>query len=441
MFRKLIIWWLTGILLFLPFQNIIKKVTLRVNIGLSTLIGYLDEITILIFLLLAFLEIYKNRERFNYIYFAIFLPIIVFCLAGIVSGLVNGNMLYVTVLGISNYIKYFFLVFIYSVFFRKYDEFKKVFYLLLSLAVFISIIGVLQEAWAMISRYLLMIDVEKIDYLFAGNLKPKESWRFGIYRAPSLVYNANLKGLYCLLILIIYVNITKKMSYSALLTLFFGIFTSASRRVFTGFIIFLGFYARKLGKAFLIAISIPVIISVYYLSTQIDFSKLKTPGSLIVSEGADIDNFRKYNMLKAFEIWNDFPVMGVGPGMFGGITSIKTHSPLYEEYNYRRRHEATVKTWGGIDQYWPQLLAETGIIGLFAYCGLLASLLILFGILRKRTDNVGLKGLFTGLAMFMLIVIIYSFGSSINFTPILFTYLACVGMGVGSVSFNGKSSK
>ena len=51
--------------------------------------------------------------------------------------------------------------------------------------------------------------------------------------------------------------------------------------------------------------------------------------------------------------------------------------------------------------------------------------------LRQQATSEELKGLFTGLATSIIIILIYLFGSGLNIAPVLFTYCAFVGMGLG----------
>ena len=59
--------WLAYLLLFLPFQNRIAKGITLWNNQLATMIGRIDEITIIIGLLLVINGIYKNKDGFNYV--------------------------------------------------------------------------------------------------------------------------------------------------------------------------------------------------------------------------------------------------------------------------------------------------------------------------------------------------------------------------------------
>ena len=110
---------------------------------------------------------------------------------------------------------------------------------------------------------------------------------------------------------------------------------------------------------------------------------------------------------KGLEVWKDHPFWGVGPGMFGSAGAKKYISPVYEEYNFT----VPLRWFGSLDQFWPQVLAETGIIGSGAFAGILLLLFITFALSAKRTTINEMRGFFIGLMFSMIAIIIYSFGT------------------------------
>ena len=140
--------------------------------------------------------------------------------------------------------------------------------------------------------------------------------------------------------------------------------------------------------------------------------------------------FRVYARNKAMEVWRDQPFLGVGPGMFGGVVSVIFNSPVYEKYNFSQKWYEFMKPFRSLDQFWPQVLAEIGIIGTVLFAGLLFSLLITHLIIRQRTTN-EIRDLFTGFTIATTIIFIYTFGSGLNLTSLLFTYSALAGTALG----------
>jgi len=437
MYQNVIRWWLTGILILVPFQYKIRKTVLDGHERLSNLIGYADEITIVVFLLFAIREFYKNRETFDRSYLILLIPIFIFTFSGLISGIVNSNKLMITILGSFDYIKNFLVIFIYSAFFREFSKLKRIFNLLLIVAVLIGVVALLQELWAMTSRYILQKDFDDMAGFFLGRkVITGVSWRFGIFRANSLMHNSNIMGLYCLLIFTIYLFTVRKVNFALLLSFVSGIFFSVSRIVYAGFVFVVGaqIFRRKGRKLLVVLAMIPIVILLFYMSTLPDFNVLELlniPEFTKERYLAKKVPYRVYTRDKASEIWKDHPFWGIGPGMYGGIISIKFRSPIYNEYNFYPNAMKTLTAWQSIDIFWPQVLAEMGIIGSVSFAGLVIALFGILFICRQRATFYEMKGLFTGLAAYTMVILIYSMGSGLNITSIIFTYSAFVGMGLG----------
>jgi hypothetical protein len=69
LYKRLVKWWLISILVFLPFQINIANFIAHTSSKLSGIINKLDELTIVIFLLLAILEHCKNRKALDISFF------------------------------------------------------------------------------------------------------------------------------------------------------------------------------------------------------------------------------------------------------------------------------------------------------------------------------------------------------------------------------------
>lgn len=92
-------------------------------------------------------------------------------------------------------------------------------------------------------------------------------------------------------------------------------------------------------------------------------------------------NVRSYYTEKGFEIFLDNPLIGVGPGRFGGSVATIFPSPVYQEYRVR-----SPKEWAGIaqaDVFYPHLLAELGIFGSFIFFVLVGKTLLRWLLLVK----------------------------------------------------------
>lgn len=437
--------WLTAILLFLPFQRRIIRDFIVPDSGMARVVSSLDEITIVVFFLLAVWEYFKSR-RLPGIMYPVTFSILLMCVAILLSGMVNGNSLHITVLSTFDYMKNFLAIFIYAAFFKDNADFKKVFQLLLIIASIIGAVALIQEIWALTSRYLLQREFNEMGgYLIGRKEIGNISWRFGIYRARSLMSNSNIMGLYCLLIFTIYIFTAKKLNLTVFILILCGVLTSLSRMAYAGIILLgvIGLFRRD--NRLMIAGGIAALFMIFSLSSvndtnvsQIVTDPDKTNISFLNSdeeeEFFEKDNsfhFREYMRDKAITIWKDHPVWGVGGGKFGGRISLITHSQVYNEYNVFHREK--LEKWGGIDQFWPQLLAELGIVGTALFALLFMTLFMTFRLFYKKENTYDeAKFLSEGLMVFILMFIIISTGSGINIAPVIFTYMAFIGILYGS---------
>jgi hypothetical protein len=358
-------------------------------------------------------------------------------IVGIISGKLNGNPFIVSMLGIFDYIKYFLVIFIFAAFFKEFSEFKNTFRLMLAVAIFLGLFALIQEIWAVVSRYIFYKDIhDPTIYILRATPKLiEQGWRFGIYRTASLMYNQNMFGLFSLLILGIYLYTEKRVNALIFISLITGIIVSVSVMVYAGFALLVVSQIIR-GRKWLIVFLIPAIILLLNMSNNIRESgsvSNTVKADILIDDAMSPDNeisYRRYSISKALEIWKDHPYFGVGPGMFGGPISVKYNSYFYEEYDFNAI--TYLRQIKGIDQFWPQLLTETGIVGIASFSAIIISLFVLLYLLRQARTSFEEKGLFTGLMMYTIVILIYAFGSGLILGAVLFTYCAFFGMGMGA---------
>ena len=445
--NQLIKFWLSGLLLILPFHyTIVKNLRLK-NKELSFIFDKLDEGTLIICLFLAIGVFYNNKNLLNWANVILFFSIAVLTVCGFISGLINGNPMMITIQGIFHYVKYFLFIFVYAAFFKDSNDFRKIFRLLLIVAVFIGITAFIEEVWALYIRYIYMSDINDNGIiLLISNILGVENinlsspqWRSGIYRASRLLH-FNLLGLYSLFILTFYLYTTKKINYKVLFFLLSGIFTSISRMAYTGFVFLAGVQIFK-GRKWFIFLIIPlvfVLIFMFIVMSAGDFNISKMINEKYIEENdvnqsVNILTYRKYARQKGMEVWKDHPFWGVGPGMFGGAVAYKHRTHFYDEY-----HFPFILNWfHSLEQLWPQALAEMGIVGTAAFAGLFVSMFIIFLISEKRASSDEIKKLFAGLSVFTVIILIYTMSGNLNIISIIIPFSAFAGMGLGS-AMSGK---
>jgi hypothetical protein len=446
--------WLTGIIIFLPFQHNVTQVAKLFSKILSIFSNNLDELTIVFFIPLAAIEFYKNKAIINRPLVLLFISVSSVGLYGIISGFVNHNPYLATVHGSIDYIKYFLLIFIYAAFFGASDDFKKVFRILIVTSVLIGVAAFSQEVWAVFSRYILKIDIEDIYYLDIFNLIKKETqsysnaitWRLGMYRVASFMLNHTYLGLYCLLIFNVYSFFEKRGKFVVFFSLLSGIIGSLSRIVFVNFLLVAGLHTIR-GRRWLLLFFIPTILFLVQFSfnnkpnLHVQVKSIETERSPRNSEAVTgveggIDSFyRKHTREKAIEIWKDHIIWGAGPSTYGSALSIKYNSPLYDYETYKIMPYVVVllREWGTIDQFWPQVLAELGSIGIILFLWIFISLIMMLLSFQERAPFPEMKRVYAAFIVNIIVILAYSTVQTLNLTPILFTYFALVGIASGHI--------
>ena len=432
--------WLTSLLLIIPFVTRIGDLLRTWNPNAASLLNRLDELTVIILLPLALFEFYRSykaRNKLEPLSLLLFLSIVLVTACGILSGVLNGNTTIVTLFGTFSYVKYFLFIFIYAAFFRDFDQFLKIFRILLIIAVVIGSVAFIQETWVIYSSYFAAKTSPYKDiYLYIGKLLGVNDiivygsgWRLGIYRASSLLSHYNLLGLYSLFILTIYLNIVKRVNVLIMFSLLAGVITSVSRTAYIGFLLMGGLQIFK-GRRWIIVFLIPVVIALFLLGMGEDVQMSR----LMEEEGNSVEyqeklTYREHARGKALQVWKDHPLLGVGPGMFGGAIAIKFNTPYYQEYDFQM-----IFSWfHSLEQLWPQVLAEMGLIGIGALTGMFFTLFVVFYILRHEAATDEIKGFFTGMLVFTAIFLCYTFAGNLNIVSVLLPYCAFAGMGLGSL--------
>jgi hypothetical protein len=422
MFRMISKWWLMAILLFMPFQSKVERLILPFSNELSNYLRFLDELTVVIFLPVALARIYVNREFPFRLYVALLLPLLLFTISGTLSGLMNGNSLTMTTFGIFDYIQYFAVIFVYAAFFDKYEEINKITSLLIKISILLVVIALYQEISALISRYILDSNIFHA------------KWRLGIYRPQSLLVSVNTFGLYLLLVFAIYYSKAERLNYLIFIILLLGIILSVSRIVYAGLILLCLFqmYRKKMMFIYVFVPVLTLFLFVIYF-TGVGFDK-KTLSSIYLEQGAiTYSVHRDITKKTAKTIWKDNIVLGSGPGKYSDVVF-----SIYDlEINYDYNSLPYVIRWhlnraGTMHQFWYQLLAEMGIIGVAAFCLILAVLLAVLLILRIWAGSYEFGQFIIGLIIATITIIFFTLATGLNPAPIMFTYNAIVGIAIGS---------
>ncbi|MBI4681434.1 MAG: hypothetical protein HY753_09605 [Nitrospirae bacterium] len=427
MYLSFIRMWLIGVIFILPFQFRLSPLIQQWSNQAAAPIISIDRITIVLFLVLAIREFYKNKEFPDPKQLILLAPIIALSATGVISGIVNGNSLLMTGSGVFSYVENFLVIFIYATFFSEVSTFKKILRIFLVMMVFLVAVAIIQEFWALYFRYVLGlgIDDERI-YLLADlqNIPFADIWRSGIYRASSLFKHFNILGFLSLFIFTIYINLIKRANPVVVFFLYAGIFLSVSRMVYTGFALMVVSQIYRERK-WLITLVIPLIIilSIDYIPTYHSKTQISDARQGVLEGG----RFREITREKAMTIWKDHILLGRGPGAIQSIN----RSPAYEEYNFGPALKEKIRVWGGIDQFWPIILAEIGVAGAVIFSALFILLFVVIYKSRQEADSDEVKGLFEGLLIYTAIIIVSTISTNLHIRAIFYIYSAFLGMGLG----------
>jgi O-antigen ligase len=76
-------------------------------------------------------------------------------------------------------------------------------------------------------------------------------------------------------------------------------------------------------------------------------------------------DLRTLFVIQSLPIMRDHPLLGVGPGRFGGAVAFNYGTPIYEEYGFRPLFWNPAQRT--VDNFWLHLLVETGVLGAIAF--------------------------------------------------------------------------
>ena len=108
-----------------------------------------------------------------------------------------------------------------------------------------------------------------------------------------------------------------------------------------------------------------------------------------IGVGGDL---RTLFVLQSVPVLRDHPILGVGPGRFGGAVAGNYGTPIYEEYGFRPLFWNPAQRT--VDNFWLHLLVETGILGAAAF--LAAVLIPGIRILRAARSSSGTRRVLLG---------------------------------------------
>lgn len=406
--------WLKGFLFFflilLPFQGLPRTFSIDSDSILIRFFSYTDELTFLLSVLILTTFILLKPMIYRIRRIPISKYIFWYVLIALISLVINKVSLKQGGYGIYDVLKNIFVFYVFAHLDFTKDELMNLIKILQKIAIFIGVVALFAELIAMGWQ-------AGIGYLVT------EEKRLGLYRVFSLTGFGtwNYLGVYMTLIFFLTAIIRKPslertmVFFTALSTLFL----TFSRQAWLGFSIMIFLFKKKL-------IPIALIIALIVLWMLVSDVHTFTPEKY----------FRGYAFVQSLNILREHLFWGVGPGMFGSVSASIFGSPYYATWP-KYFQELAIK-YHGIDQFWPWIWSEGGIIGLFAYISIWGSLYFYFkriGTFFLTRNDMQMYNLAKVLRYFIFVIGVMGFAGGLNIAFVIFTYFALGGMYV-SIYFN-----
>ena len=96
-YMKIVKCWLFGFLFFIPFQRNIQRIAHEWKGLAGSIIGHVDEFTISVMFPIAIFELIRQKKITSLPVVIIMIHLCVLGLAGLVSGMINYNSLFITI--------------------------------------------------------------------------------------------------------------------------------------------------------------------------------------------------------------------------------------------------------------------------------------------------------------------------------------------------------
>jgi hypothetical protein len=394
---------LLGIILILPFQNLPRTFVADSSNPVIQFIAYIDEITFLfaVVLVISFILLKPKVFRLQKTPFSKYILLYILVMLG--SLLINKVPFWQGGFGIYDVLKNIFVFYVFVQLDFSKEDIINLINRLQKIAIIIGIVGIFAELFALGWEF-------GIKYLVTD---PK---RFGLYRVLSLTgYGShNYLGIYMTLIFFLTAVMSKSSIKRA--TVFAMTLTTLvltfSRQAWLGFGIMISLFKKKL-----IPIALLIVLAV--------IAMLLTDADVFNPE----EYFRGYAFLQSLELLKSHPVFGVGPGMFGGVSASIFGSPYYADWPKYFQYLA-VKIHG-IDQFWPWIWSEGGLLGLLIYSTIWVSMYLYFRRISEfflTKGDILLYNFGKVLRYFIFVIVVMGFAGGLNIAFVMFTYFGLGGM-------------
>lgn len=340
-------WLLGAIFVFLLFQNLAYTRLLPISAPLATLVKYVDDPMIVFFALALAVEAFFPTVRLNRLpRWQPFALLVLICAASSVLNQLTGKAIAIgTYVLLKNFVWFFLAASV------KLDDrgYRNVLRFLLVVLGAILAFGVVQLLTGDLTYRLLGL---------------RKDYRFGILRLRSIfvhpVYLAETMALLGVVAVSAYVWLRNPVY----LVLAIGALVAVGLTMLVKTILALGLVVGLLLLRKRPLTVVPYVVgavAAMMVFAEYGAENVKRQFRVYVESPQSV---RREGYRICGEILRDSPIVGVGPGMFGGYAATLLDSPIPDHYGFVNYDQQRYDT---IDSHWPHVVAEVGILGLLAY--------------------------------------------------------------------------
>jgi hypothetical protein len=398
-------------LILLPIQALPKFMGIKDG-ALVKIVAYSDEITtvLMFFVLFTFIVLRPTVYRINRNVVPTTL-FVLFVLSGLLSmgwnlvGPIQG------IFGLYNLLKNIIIIYFFAS--LKWDK-KDLFFLIkgiLAMTIILAIFGIAGEILALLGRD-------------SHNLVVTEEYRrrWGIYRVHSLLGygHTNYLAIYAVLSYFLADFAFKRPMILRIIKLLIVILIllTVSNRAWLSLALMFVLTKKRIRSGYILFTLIASTAALFILFIILESRDVMDPEHYL----------RGFAYLRSFELFINNPVIGVGPGMFGDLSSAIFGSPYYSDWpGY---FQDFVSQMGGLDFFWAVILVQVGILGFVIFGMIFARLYRNVDDavnIYKNKDTVLYKvgGI---LKNFIIALILLGLGSSLNKPFVAYTYFGLYGI-------------
>ncbi|HET8586344.1 MAG TPA: O-antigen ligase family protein, partial [Candidatus Limnocylindria bacterium] len=143
-----------------------------------------------------------------------------------------------------------------------------------------------------------------------------------------------------------------------------------------------------------------------------------------VGEGRDL---RSMFVVNAMPILRDHPLVGVGPGRYGGAVAYDLRTPIYAEYGT----DELLTRQRTVDNFWLHILIESGVLGAAAFIAMLV--LLGFRLVRVALRSRGVRYILAAGALGGMATVVVSTGTTMLLEGNTVAFMFWFVLGIGSV--------